>query len=188
MDFEDFNDSKDSPYDAYLQKARMQHRVILDIITPLAIQRWIGVYVLIALFLLRIIYAEGWYIICYTWAIFLLNMFLKFLTPKFDPSLEQEFEDQSIEEGTSKMDENDEEFKPFIRRLPEFKFWEKTFYSTLVALVCSFIPFLDIPVFWPILVMYFIFLFILTMRKQIQHMMKFHYLPFDLGKTKYTGK
>jgi hypothetical protein len=44
-----------------------------------------------------------------------------------------------------------------------------------------FFPFLDIPVFWPILVVYFFALFFVTMRKQIQHMIKHKYIPFLLS-------
>lgn len=172
----------------YLDRAKNTYRHYLDFVTPYTMQRWIGTYSLIGLFLTRIIFSEGWYIVCYTWAIYFLNMFLQFLTPKFDPSLEQEFENESIEEGTSKMDENDEEFRPFIRRLPEFRFWYKSTVATVIALFCSLLPIFDIPVFWPILVMYFIILFMLTMRRQIQHMVKYKYIPFDLGKTRYGGK
>lgn len=114
--------------------------------------------------------------------IYLLNMFLAFLTPKFDPSLEQEEED---EEGPTLPTRNDEEFRPFIRRLPEFKFWYASTKATAIALVCSFVPALDIPVFWPILLIYFCLLFALTMRRQIQHMIRYKYVPFDFGKRKY---
>ncbi|QPG76470.1 hypothetical protein FOA43_003859 [Brettanomyces nanus] len=168
------------------RRVKVTYQYYLDYVTPYMIQRWIGTYVLIALLLIRIMVSEGWYIVCYTWAIYLLNMFLQFLTPKFDPSLEQEYENESIEEGTSRMDENDEEFRPFIRRLPEFRFWFKATLATFISLICCFIPFFDIPVFWPILVMYFIVLFALTMRRQIQHMIKYKYVPFDFGKTKYS--
>jgi hypothetical protein len=40
--------------------------------------------------------------------------------------------------------------------------------ATLVALICSFFEVFDVPVYWPILVMYFFTLFALTMRRQIQ--------------------
>jgi hypothetical protein len=61
-----------------------------------------------------------------------------------------------------------EEFRPFIRRLPEFKFWVSATKATLVALVMSFFEIFNIPVFWPILVVYFILLFCLTMKRQIK--------------------
>ncbi|CDK27947.1 unnamed protein product [Kuraishia capsulata CBS 1993] len=182
------SESLQDKLDVYVSRLRVTYRRYLDLVTPHTLYRWVAFYVLITLFMLRIIYAEGWYIVCYTYAIYLLNMFLQFLTPKFDPSLEQEMRDESTEEGMSGMTENDEEFRPFIRRLPEFKFWFKATASTSIALVSSFIPLLDIPVFWPILLMYFIVLFSLTMRRQIQHMLKYRYLPFDIGKAKYGSK
>lgn len=45
----------------------------------------------------------------------------------------------------------------------------------------------DIPVYWPILLGYFIILFALTMRKQIQHMIKYRYVPFNIGKKSYKS-
>lgn len=51
----------------------------------------------------------------------------------------------------------------------------------------TFFPFLDIPVFWPILLVYWMVLFAFTMHRQIRHMIKYRYLPFDLGKKKYKG-
>ncbi|ODQ78807.1 hypothetical protein BABINDRAFT_162486, partial [Babjeviella inositovora NRRL Y-12698] len=140
------------------------------------------------MFALRIVYAQGWYIICYALAIYLLNLFLAFLTPKFDPSLEQEMHRESMEEGITSEQETSEEFRPFIRRLPEFKFWFGATRATLISLVLTMFSITDVPVFWPILVLYFVILFTLTMRKQIQHMMKYRYLPFDLGKAKYGSK
>ncbi|KAG7697680.1 hypothetical protein KL930_000265 [Ogataea haglerorum] len=160
----------------------------LDIATPHTVYRWAATYVLMFLFALRIVLCEGWYIVCYTWAIYLLSMLLQFLTPKFDPSLEQEYENESIEEGTAKMSDKDEEFRPFIRRLPEFRFWLNATRGTIVALVCSLFRVFDIPVFWPILLVYFVILFTLTMRRQIQHMIKYRYLPFDIGKARYGRK
>lgn len=62
----------------------------------------------------------------------------------------------------------DEEFRPFIRRLPEFKCWCAVIKSTLFAFFTTFFEFFDIPVFWPILLLYFIVLFCLTMKRQIK--------------------
>lgn len=46
----------------------------------------------------------------------------------------------------------------------------------------TFFPVFDVPVFWPILLCYWIVLFVLTMRRQIAHMIKFKYIPFNIGK------
>ena len=39
--------------------------------------------------------------------------------------------------------------------------------AVLIAFVCTFFSILNIPVFWPILLIYFIVLFTVTMKKQI---------------------
>lgn len=46
----------------------------------------------------------------------------------------------------------------------------------------TFFPVFDVPVFWPILLCYWVVLFVLTMRRQIAHMIKFKYIPFNIGK------
>ncbi len=57
----------------------------------------------------------------------------------------------------------------------------------LIALLCTFFEVLNIPVFWPILLVYFIVLFAITMKKQILHMIKHKYIPFSIGKPKFKG-
>ncbi len=61
-------------------------------------------------------------------AIYLLNLLLAFLQPKFDPSLEADLAADEIEEGGSDdmpslPSQKDDEFRPFVRRLPEWNFW-----------------------------------------------------------------
>lgn len=187
--------SKISELTSSITHYRRLYQTYLDKSVPHKFHRWAGLGCLLAVFLLRVFIAQGWYIVCYALGIYLLNLFLAFLTPKFDPSLEQEMRDQDMEEGgdvlptsSSNNNEGDDEFRPFIRRLPEFKFWYNAARATTIAFVCSWFKFLDIPVVWQILLMYFIILFSLTMRRQIQHMIKYRYLPFDLGKMKYGRK
>lgn len=77
--------------------------------------------------------------------------------------------------------------RPFARRLPEFKFWHSCTRSVLTAIGMTFFSIFDVPVFWPILLLYFIVLFVITMKRQIRHMIKYKYVPFSFGKTTYTG-
>jgi hypothetical protein len=51
----------------------------------------------------------------------------------------------------------------------------------------TFFSIFDIPVFWPILLVYFAALFGLTMRNQISHMFKHRYVPLSWGKATYGG-
>jgi hypothetical protein len=57
----------------------------------------------------------------------------------------------------------------------------------LLAIFCTFFEVLNIPVFWPILLIYFLVLFTLTMKKQILHMIKHRYIPFDFRKPSFKG-
>lgn len=61
------------------------------------------------------------------YAIYLLNLLLAFLQPRFDPSMQEDLLADEIEEGgdaTSPLpSQRDDEFRPFVRRLPEWQFW-----------------------------------------------------------------
>lgn len=157
------------------------YRYYLDEITPRTKERWYAFGAMLIAFYLRIIYSQGWYSICYCLSIFLLNQFVYFLTPKFDMSLQQDEDNEKLEAGVS------DDFRPFIRMLPEFKFWLKGTRAILIASALSFTEWTNIPVYWPILVFYFITLLLFTMRRQINHMIKYKYIPFDFGKKRYQS-
>ncbi|KAI6046454.1 retrieval of early ER protein Rer1 [Pisolithus marmoratus] len=176
-----------------LAKLQRQYQQTLDRWTPHVLQRWFGTLGLLTIFMLRIVLSQGWYIVCYALAIYLLNLLLAFLQPKFDPSLQDDLMADEIEEGTGDdgptlPSQRDDEFRPFVRRLPEWQFWLSSTRAVIIALFCTLSEVFDVPVYWPILVVYFCVLFALTMRRQIQHMMKYKYIPFDIGrKTRYGG-
>ncbi|KAL7271738.1 retention in endoplasmic reticulum protein 1 [Rhizina undulata] len=172
-------------FSAHTSKFTRAYQTYLDKATPFTTYRWIGTAVILLAFMARIIVSQGWYIVCYSLGIYLLNLFLAFLTPKFDPSLEQ---DEELESGgpSALPTKQDEEFRPFIRRLPEFKFWHSATRAIALSFFCTWFEVFDIPVFWPVLVIYWIVLFTLTMRRQIQHMIKYRYVPFTFGKTRYA--
>ncbi|TFY80098.1 hypothetical protein EWM64_g3915 [Hericium alpestre] len=180
------------PLSNHIAKARRQYQQLLDRATPHIFYRWIGAAVVVALFELRIILVQGWYIVCYGHAIYILNLLLAFLQPRFDPSLQDDIMADEIEEGgpdgssSPLPSSRDDEFRPFVRRLPEWKFWLSTTRASILCFFMTFSTIFDVPVYWPILVMYFCVLFVLTMRRQLQHMIKYRYVPFDWGrKTRY---
>ena len=125
-------------------------------------------------------YANGWHIVTYGLGIYLLNQLIGFLSPQFDPE-----EADSLDGGLPTS--NKEEFRPFARRLPEFKFWYGCQKAVVTSFFMTFFSIFDVPVFWPILLFYFIVLFFITMQRQIKHMMKHKYVPWSFGKTKYRG-
>ena len=118
-----------------------------------------------ALFLLFSSYkgvANHGFVVAYSLGIYLLNLFLAFLQPKFDPS--NEAIDNDMEDGSAGglPTKQDEEFRPFIRRLPEFKFWYSATRAISIGFVCTWFSIFDVPVFWPVLVVYWLILFALT--------------------------
>jgi len=163
----------------FFRSISVRYQSLLDHWTPHVHSRWVFAIALIFLFIIRILFAQGWYIVTYALGIYHLNLFIAFLTPKIDPALDYEDDGLGLPTHTSR------EFRPFIRRLPEFKFWLGIVKSTLIGLFCTFFDCFNVPVFWPILVMYFITLFCITMKRQIRHMIKYKYIPFTHGKPKY---
>ncbi|GMH40211.1 hypothetical protein BSKO_08115 [Bryopsis sp. KO-2023] len=147
----------------------------LDKTTPHIAYRWIALLVVVLLYGIRVFLLKGFYIITYGLGIYNLNLLLGFLTPQSDPSTE----------GPELPTKNDEEFKPFVRRLPEFKFWLNCLKSFLVGSIMTLFPIFDVPVFWPILLLYWVVLFVVTMKRQIKHMIKYKYVPLSFGKKSY---
>ncbi|CAF0777009.1 unnamed protein product [Didymodactylos carnosus] len=159
---------------------------MLDRATPFIALRWLFNLFLLVLFALRIFFIHGFYIIAYGLGIFLLNQFILFLTPKQDPSLSSL--DNDDDHAPTLPTRANEEFRPFMRRLPEFKFWNTTLKALIISLLTTLFDIFDVPVFWPVLVIYFFTLFFLTMRQRIAHMIQFRYVPFSYGKVRYQGK
>lgn len=83
---------------------------------------------------------------------------------------------------------NAEEFRPFTRKVPEFQFWYGLVRAIFIAWFMTMLPFFNIPVFWPVLVLYFLALMALTLKDRILHMIKHRYIPCSWGKRKYKGK
>lgn len=163
---------------AALSTLNQRIQVLLDRSTPYLVARWVALVFVALLYTARVWYLKGFYIVTYGLGIYNLNLLLGFLTPQTDPEVE----------GPELPTKSDQEFKPFVRRLPEFKFWYSCLKSIAVGLFMTFFSVFDVPVFWPILLMYWCILFFVTMKRQIKHMIKYKYLPFSWGKKKYKGK
>ncbi|XP_048546657.1 protein RER1A-like isoform X4 [Triticum urartu] len=80
--------------------------------------RWAGTLLAAAVYAPRVYYVQGFYVVSYGLSIYRLNLLIGFLSPMVDPELEAL--DQA---GPALPTCGNNEFKPFIRRLPEFKFW-----------------------------------------------------------------
>lgn len=170
-----------APVNQWVNDVSRIFQYYLDKSTPYTMYRWIGTAVLLVIYAVRVYYVQGFYIVSYGLGIYLLNLLIGFLSPLVDPEME-------ASDGPLLPTKGSDEFKPFIRRLPEFKFWYSFTKAFCIAFVMTFFSMFDVPVFWPILLCYWIVLFVLTMRRQIAHMIKYKYIPFNIGKQKYGGK
>lgn len=88
----------------------------LDSSAPYPLHRWLGTLAAAAIYVLRVYYVQGFYVVSYGLGIYILNLLIGFLSPKVDPELE-------ALDGVSLPTKESDEFRPFVRRLPEFKFW-----------------------------------------------------------------
>ncbi|CAM9450039.1 unnamed protein product [Ectocarpus sp. 8 AP-2014] len=170
-------DPGSSKLDVYSAKIRRTYQYWLDRSVIYTMWRWGLFLVSVCLFLLRIYLVKGWFIVTYGLGIFLLNNLIGFLSPQIDPE----------SEGPGLPTSGSDEFRPFSRRLPEFQFWLSSQKGLLMAFGMTFFSLFDIPVFWPILLIYFIVLMFLTMKRQVKHMIKHKYVPWNWGKATYKG-
>ncbi|XVF73772.1 hypothetical protein PTKIN_Ptkin13bG0008600 [Pterospermum kingtungense] len=106
----------------------------LDRSTPHLTERWLGTLAIAVIYVLRDIYfgTEG---------------VIGFLSPKVDPELE-------VLDGASLPTKGSNEFRPFIRRLPKFKFLYSITKAFCMAFLMTFFSVFDVPVFWLIVLFY----------------------------------
>jgi hypothetical protein len=174
----------DSPLARWRIEFSKSFQNYLDRSAPHLVRRWLVTLIAAVIYIYRVYYAYGFFVVSYGLATYILNLLIGFLSPKVDPELE------ALDGGGGRgalPSEDADEFKPFVRRLPEFKFWYAATKAFVVAFVMTFFSFLDVPVFWPILLCYWLFLYFLTIQRQIVHMIKYRYFPFDFRKKKRHG-
>lgn len=106
-----------APVNKWVHDISRLYQYYLDKTTPHTTYRWIGALVLVAVYALRVYYVQGFYIVSYGLGIYLLNLLIGFLSPLVDPEM------GPSSDGPLLPTKGSDEFKPFIRRLPEFKFW-----------------------------------------------------------------
>ena len=167
--------------DKYIfEKISLYYNIIKDKTIIYLLERWIFTFVLILIYVIRIIITKGYACLTYCIGIHLLNSFIGFISPLEDP------EEYGLNNDDSYLPQkNDEEFRPFQRKIKEYTFWSQITITLFVAIIMTYFQAFEIPVFWPLLLVYFFLIFFLVMKRQIQHMIKYRYLPWDNSKTRY---
>ena len=121
---------------------------------------------------------KSYYIVTYGLGIYNLNLVIGFLSPQVDPATE----------GPTLPTKGNEEFKPFVRRLPEFKFWYR---SASGASSSRSSP--DVRpnlrrarlLARRLLMYWFMLFFPMAMKQRVEHLIKHRYVPFSFGKKQY---
>ena len=121
--------------------------------------RWGAFATFLCMFLARIYITQGFFLVAYALGIYLLHLFQVYFVA-VDPDTNTEGD-----------------FRPFTRELSEFKFWWRGTRATGVALAMTFLSMFDVPVYWPILFAYLIFVVVLTIRNRVKHMIKQKHEP-----------
>lgn len=112
----DGGDAVLSPLAKWKDEISRTFRYYLDRSAPYTFRRWLGTLTAASIYMLRVYYGRGFYVISYGVGTYILNLLIGFLSPKVDPELE-------ASEGASLPPKDNDEFRPFVRRLPEFLFW-----------------------------------------------------------------
>lgn len=142
---------------------------------PYKLYRWIAYGVLALIFVLRLTIERRFYTIGYVAGIYSVNCLVLFLSPKLDPEL---YGRDVLPSAT------DDDYRPFVRKLPEFVLWQRLMMCAVIVHVATLFPFLDPPVYGPLLLVYLIIVVALSFRARIAHMIRNNYVPFDWGKPK----
>ncbi|KAJ6378523.1 hypothetical protein OIU78_028709 [Salix suchowensis] len=103
---------------------RFQH--FLDKTVPYILYRWIACLIIVLIYVIRVYFVQGFYIITYGLGIYLLNLLIGFLSPQID---------LDINDGPTLPTRGSDEFRPFARRLTEFKFWYCTIINQSLSLL-----------------------------------------------------
>lgn len=102
-------------------------------------ERWAAELGFLVLFVLRIVFGQGWYLFA---SISVVNLYLAFLKCKFDDSLQQDENNNELEAG-----EKSNEFCPFIKRLPDFRFLYNYIREPMLSMLLSLFIIPDIKLF-----------------------------------------
>ena len=78
-----------------------------------------------------------------------------------------------------------DEYKGFHRKLNEYDLCRALGRAVVLALLASMFEAFDMPIFWPLLLFYFVLLVVVMFGTRFKHMAQHGYLPWEAGKKKY---
>ncbi|EPY27810.1 rer1 family-like protein [Strigomonas culicis] len=170
-------------------KVQRPYHQLINASAPHGGLRWCFFIFICLLYIARVTTSEGgFYVITYGLCIHLLYLVLMMITPDSEEDLKGPLLATSADGKNKPSAQDADEFRPFIAKMPEFIVWCGMIKVLVICLGLTLFNFLDIPVFWPILVLYFIILFAVQMGGRVRHMIKFGYVPWNAKKPKFVPK
>ena len=127
--------------------------------------RWCLVTVLLLGYCFRLWTTHGFYLLTYCVSLYNFTLVIGFITP--------------IEDPTSTAPD---EFRPFLRSISELRLWENSAVSVLCGVLCTYCPFFNLPIYWPILPVTFLVISSFLLYKQLSHMREHRYVPWTVNK------
>ncbi len=164
---------------------RRKYRLFIDRVAIYPRERWLCLLLFDLLYGLRVVFwTEGYAVITYLLGLYHLNLLMLYLTPLEDPD-ELDFVDGDPE-FILPVRENDE-FKGFQRKIQELELWKQLTQASVACMGLTFFEFFAFPIYWPLLVFYFVMMTTFLCRYKIDHMIRYRYIPFDFGKKSYAS-
>lgn len=137
-------------------------------------ERWCIFGTAMIIYIVRVLVKNSHYIITYGVGIYLVQGFILFATPKMK-NTQDPFETLTEEQIAEEQQQFD---GPFIRNLSEYDFWLFYMKVVLISFFLTFFRFLDIEVYVPLLIVYFIMMVVATLIKLKQHQKLYQYNPW----------
>merc|ERR1740130_2407336 len=129
----------DGPYVSAVKKAfrplSTRYQKVIDLATPHIQYRWYFSALVSLIYVARIFWVKGFFVVTYGLGIYLLNLLIPFISPHVDP-----------ENDGSALPTGGSEYRPFERRLGEFKFWHGATKAIVISTVLTFFSVFDVPV------------------------------------------
>ena len=163
-----------------IAKNFFRRRIDRLIIHPRA--RWGTACALFAFFVLRVLFLRGFYAAAYIFGFYVMQNVIMFLTPSGIPTIQDEENAEVAYEIPEHCAPGGDGSKPVVRKMGEFMLWKKLTLGLVAVVACTFFPMLDFPVFWPLLLVYFVFIVLSIGFKQYRHMKRYGYSFNDFFK------
>uniref|UniRef100_A0A803KYG8 Retrieval of early ER protein Rer1 n=1 Tax=Chenopodium quinoa TaxID=63459 RepID=A0A803KYG8_CHEQI len=125
---EEIGDSEEPmPLPNWRSNLHKKFQLYLDRSVPHLLRRWLVTIGVAMIYILRVYWFRGFHVISYGLATYVLNLLIGFFSPHVDPGLEGL---DGAPPSPASPGRDSDEYKPFERRVPEFRFWMPRWNST----------------------------------------------------------